>query len=162
MELINLSKTVKENGTVVYEYKDNKTGEQVTKEVTQYEMTELVNKVSKWGADKGFVRPENVQAQFIKTIEETGEMAGGLLRKDGATIIDSLGDMFVTVILLSDMCGIHPAEALSFAYSEIAGRKGIEVDGVFVKAEDFEEMELEKIEAMGVTKEQLAEIGIIK
>lgn len=86
-----------------------------------------------WGNDKGFVRADNSKPQFIKAVEEFGELAKEVNKGDIEAAKDEMGDVFVTLILTAACLGFTAAEALEFAYNKIKNRKGVVVNGVFIK-----------------------------
>ncbi len=70
---------------------------------------------------------------MIKVVEEVGELAAALLKNNESGIVDSIGDSFVTLIILSAQLGLDPTQCLNAAYKEIADRKGKTVNGTFIK-----------------------------
>jgi len=68
-------------------------------------------------------------------MEEVGETAAALLKNDKHEIKDGIGDILVTIIILSHQLGYKPEECLEQAWKEIENRTGKTVDGVFVKDE---------------------------
>lgn len=67
---------------------------------------ELQGLVIKWGEDRDLYHPEHgatESSQILKFIEETGELAQGLLKNDRALIKDSIGDCQVVLINLAKM-----------------------------------------------------------
>lgn len=60
---------------------------------------ELINKVIQWGHDKGITDPK---AQMTKVIEEFSELNSAVFQQDEPEIIDALGDLQVTLIILMD------------------------------------------------------------
>jgi NTP pyrophosphatase (non-canonical NTP hydrolase) len=97
--------------------------------------TELEIKVRNWAIERGIDKPENAPKQMIKVMEEVGETAGALLKKNEDELKDGIGDILVTIIILAQQLGYSPTECLQLAYDEIADRKGKTVGGVFVKDE---------------------------
>lgn len=79
------------------------------------------------------------KAQFLKVAEEFGEIASAMARSNDELFKDSVGDVIVTLIILSMQKGTNVQECLEMAYNEIKGRTGKMVDGVFVKSSDLEE-----------------------
>lgn len=61
--------------------------------------------IIKWGDEKGILESATLQAQLLKTLEETGETILGFLNNDEKEIIDGIGDIIVTLILLSQLAG---------------------------------------------------------
>jgi NTP pyrophosphatase (non-canonical NTP hydrolase) len=68
-------------------------------------------------------------------MEEAGELAQALLKRDDAEIYDAIGDMVVVLTNLAHMEGVTIEDCIDDAYSEIAGRKGKMINGTFVKYE---------------------------
>lgn len=62
-------------------------------------VNELINKVIQWGRDKGITDPK---AQMTKVIEEFSELNSAVFQEDEPEIIDALGDLQVTLIILMD------------------------------------------------------------
>ncbi|MBZ1529778.1 MazG-like family protein [Leuconostoc mesenteroides] len=98
---------------------------------------DLNKKVVEWGKARNIVGSENTPKQFIKVIEEVGELSAGINKRDEEKIIDSMGDIQVTLILLAADLGIDYNGSLEAAYNVIANRKGKTVNGVFIKKEDI-------------------------
>lgn len=98
---------------------------------------DTITGIMQWGRDKGLNDPK---AQLNKVIEEVGEIAHEITRnnyvKDGeqpAELVDALGDSFVTLIILSDILGVRPIDAMQVALEAIKDRKGTTEQGTFVK-----------------------------
>lgn len=94
---------------------------------------ELSESVIKWANDKDLLRPENHKSQYLKFIEESGELAQGILKNNEDLIEDSLGDVLVTLIILAEQLDHDLVECLETAYNEIKDRQGRTVDGTFIK-----------------------------
>lgn len=97
------------------------------------EFATLVAEVEAWGFEKGIIQKGDPQAQMLKCVAEVGELADGVATSDIAEIIDGVGDVLVTLILLCKIKSINITGCLNAAYQEIKGRKGQMVGGVFVK-----------------------------
>ena len=70
-------------------------------------------------------------------VEELGEVAACVSK--GKSLDETeleLGDLQVTVIILSSLLGTTAEKSLERAYNKISGRKGKMVNGVFVKEGD--------------------------
>ena len=109
--------------------------------------TDLVKKVQEWGDEKGITNPNNADKQFMKFIEEVfefkSEMDFYIIYDDLRNVYDKslkleMGDILVTLIILSKQLDIDLVECLEMAYEKIKGRKGKTVDGIFLKEEDLE------------------------
>lgn len=99
-------------------------------------LTKLVKQVEQWSIDKGLDKADSSK-QFLKVSEETGEVAAALARGDKEALIDGIGDVVVTLIILGQQNGLELQDCLQYAYDEIKGRTGEMVDGVFVKESDL-------------------------
>ncbi|WP_081185198.1 DUF1642 domain-containing protein [Enterococcus villorum] len=103
-------------------------------------MDELITKVEQWAKDKGLDHADP-KAQFLKVAEEFGEIASAMARSNDELFKDSVGDVIVTLIILSMQKGTNVQECLEMAYSEVKGRTGKMVDGVFVKSSDLKQLD---------------------
>ena len=66
-------------------------------------------------------------------MEEAGELAQALLKKDMPEVKDAIGDMVVVLTNLAHLEGFTIEECIDSAYIEIINRKGKMVNGTFVK-----------------------------
>jgi NTP pyrophosphatase (non-canonical NTP hydrolase) len=101
---------------------------------------QLQQSILHWADQKGLITHENAPKQFMKFIEESGELASALLKKNTGNInqeiedeIDAFGDVLVTLIILSDQRGLDLVTCLGKAYNVIKDRKGKTVNGTFIK-----------------------------
>src|SRR5699024_9422429 len=99
-------------------------------------LNELTQKIEQWAIDKGLdeAQPEK---QMLKLVEEVGELAQGLAKGNLDLVVDSIGDVYVVLKVLSMQLDLNLSDCVSEAYDEIKDRKGKMVDGVFVKEEDL-------------------------
>lgn len=63
-------------------------------------MNELINLVEEWSKEKGLDTADS-KAQYLKVAEETGEIAAALARSDEDELKDAIGDVVVTLIIIS-------------------------------------------------------------
>ena len=99
---------------------------------------ELIENITQWADDKGILVPDNAPKQSMKIMEELGETMGAILKgKNTDEVIDGIGDILVTVIILSKQLGLNPTECLESAWNEIKDRKGKTVNGTFIKEEEL-------------------------
>ncbi|PWU66565.1 MazG-like family protein [Gracilibacillus dipsosauri] len=96
----------------------------------------LTGKIEEWAIIRELDRalPEK---QMLKLQEEVGELAAGLARGDLDKVVDSIGDVYVVITILSMQLGLDIEECIEEAYKEIKDRTGQLVDGVYVKSEDL-------------------------
>ncbi|MHC8517016.1 MazG-like family protein [Sporosarcina sp. ITBMC105] len=99
-------------------------------------MDQLIKQVEQWSIEKGLDKADSSK-QFLKVSEEVGEVAAALARGDKLSLIDGIGDVVVTLIILGQQHGLELQDCLQYAYDEIAGRKGEMVNGIFVKESDL-------------------------
>lgn len=91
--------------------------------------------IRQWARDRNLIEGSTPEKQFVKLMEEAGELAGDLAR--GRLIADDIGDMVVVLTILAAQKGITIENCIELAWDEIKDRKGRMIDGVFVKEADF-------------------------
>lgn len=95
--------------------------------------TQLANLVIKWADEKGILFVASAESQALKFFSEAGELADAVAKDDLEELIDAVGDVLVTLILLCRIKQINPVRCLDTAYGVIKNRTGRMVGGVFVK-----------------------------
>ena len=100
-------------------------------------LNELEVLITVWADERNIIAGSNVQSQYVKLIEEIGELASGISKGKQDVIKDSIGDAFVVLTIIAAQCGYSVEECADLAYNEIKHRKGRMVDGVFVKESDL-------------------------
>lgn len=98
---------------------------------------ELHEAIIQWAEDRNIISTKNTHKQFMKVTEELGELAEGINKDNQGQIKDSLGDILVTLIILSRDLDVDLLDCLRGAYGVIKDRTGKTVNGVFVKEEDL-------------------------
>ena len=86
-----------------------------------------------WAKERGLYERGDSSTQYIKLMEEAGELAQALLKRNDAEIYDAIGDMVVVLTNLAHMEGVTIEDCIDDAYAEIANRKGKMINGTFVK-----------------------------
>jgi NTP pyrophosphatase (non-canonical NTP hydrolase) len=99
----------------------------------------LQEAVIEWANNRDLLKPENANRQFLKVVEELGELASSIAKEKRGETVDAMGDLFVTLIILSEQLDLDPVKCLQVAYAEIRGRNGKTVNGVFLKQSDYEQ-----------------------
>jgi NTP pyrophosphatase (non-canonical NTP hydrolase) len=74
---------------------------------------------------------------MLKLIEEVGELASGIAKDNRDVQVDSIGDIFVVLTILSQQLNLDIEKCVESAYNEIKERKGKTINGVFVKESDL-------------------------
>ena len=86
-----------------------------------------------WASEKGIYAKGDSKTQYLKLIEEAGELAEALLKRDKTEIIDAIGDMVVVLTNLAALEDLRIEDCVTSAYGVIKSRKGKMVNGTFVK-----------------------------
>lgn len=63
------------------------------------EMQELIKLIEQWAIDRGLDKNGTIEGQLIKTAEEVSELIIGISKDDIDVIKDSVGDVFVTLVI---------------------------------------------------------------
>lgn len=93
----------------------------------------MKEKVLEWAEPKGLLNPQFAPKQFMKLVEEVGELSNAMLKDNKTGIIDALGDVSVVLIILAEQLGFDLDTCLECAYNEIKDRKGQTLNGTFIK-----------------------------
>lgn len=93
--------------------------------------------IRQWAHDRNIIDGASPQAQFVKLIEEIGELAHGMAKGRIEEVKDGIGDAVVVLTILAAQHGLLIEDCISFAYNEIKDRKGRMVNGTFVKESDL-------------------------
>ena len=94
---------------------------------------ELFNCIRQWADERGIYEKGDPKTQYIKLMEEAGEVGRAILKQDTNEIVDGIGDMVVVLTNLAELIGVPIEECIQQAYNEISKRKGKMVNGTFVK-----------------------------
>ena len=89
--------------------------------------------VINWAEARGILEKSAPLRQHVKTQEEVNELLDGISKGDKAEIADAIGDVAVTLIIQAELNELDFTECLRGAYTEIAGRTGKMVNGIFEK-----------------------------
>jgi len=86
-----------------------------------------------WAKDRGLYDKGNSHTQYVKLMEEAGELAQAILKQDKPEIQDAIGDMVVVLTNLAELEGFTIEDCIDSAYTEISTRRGKMLNGTFVK-----------------------------
>jgi NTP pyrophosphatase (non-canonical NTP hydrolase) len=103
------------------------------KETTSTEVVNNFDNIRKWASEKGIYKSGDSKTQYLKLMEEAGELADAILKSDEPEVIDAIGDMVVVLTNLAKLRGHNIEDCITAAYNVIKSRKGKMVDGTFVK-----------------------------
>jgi len=87
-----------------------------------------------WAKERGIYENGDSKTQYVKLMEEAGELAKALLTKNRNETIDAIGDIVVVLTNLAHLEGLKLEDCVISAYTEIANRKGSMQNGTFVKS----------------------------
>ena len=89
--------------------------------------------IREWAEERGIYESGDAKTQYVKLMEEAGEVGRAILKDDDDEIMDGIGDMVVVLTNLAELCGTTIEECTERAYAEIVNRQGKMVNGTFVK-----------------------------
>ena len=99
----------------------------------QNESLDIFDLIRAWADERGIYKEGNSHTQYVKLMEEAGELAQALLNKDAYEVKDAIGDMVVVLTNLAALEGMQIESCIESAYNEIANRTGVMHNGTFVK-----------------------------
>ena len=83
------------------------------------DITELIKK---WATERDLMFGQPM-AQMVKLMEEVGELANGINKDREGQIIDSIGDIYVVLVILCMQLELDINDCIKAAYDEIKDRK---------------------------------------
>ena len=104
-----------------------------TEKVVESTSLSVYDKIRTWANDKGIYDKGDTRTQYLKLVEEVGELAEGILKENKPEIIDAIGDIVVVLTNLARLEELRIEDCVDSAYDVIKNRKGMMVNGTFVK-----------------------------
>jgi len=95
----------------------------------------MFNEIRAWAQERGLYAKGDAKTQYLKLIEEAGELGRAILKNDLAEQEDAIGDMVVVLVNLSELIDIPIEQCIESAYDVISKRTGKMINGTFVKDE---------------------------
>lgn len=92
--------------------------------------------IRQWAHARNLIEGSDPKSQLLKTMSELGELADGINKNRTPEIIDGIGDVVVTLVIIAEQLGLNFESCVMAAYDEIKDRKGRMVNGVFIKEGD--------------------------
>jgi NTP pyrophosphatase (non-canonical NTP hydrolase) len=89
--------------------------------------------IRQWATDRNLIEGSDIKSQFVKLIEEAGELANAIGKKNDIEFADAIGDMFVVLTIMAAQNRMHIEDCIDGAWQEIKDRKGKMIDGIFLK-----------------------------
>jgi len=96
----------------------------------------VFDSIRNWADKRGIYDSGDTKTQFVKLMEEVGELGKAILKNDKDEFVDAIGDCIVVLTNLSHLGGFDVEHCISSAYNEISNRTGSMVNGTFVKDAD--------------------------
>jgi NTP pyrophosphatase (non-canonical NTP hydrolase) len=93
----------------------------------------MFDAIRAWAKERGLYDKGDTKTQYLKLMEEAGELGRAILKSDQPEIEDAIGDMVVVLTNLAHLAGTSIEECTNGAYSVISKRTGKMVNGTFVK-----------------------------
>ena len=103
-------------------------------------MTSRMNKLSDnildWGLKRRIIQNGKPLGQAVKMFEEATEVLDAISTGATEDLVDAIGDVYVTLVMLAGTSGLSIEECVEEAWFQIKDRRGhLREDGVFVKDE---------------------------
>ena len=99
----------------------------------ELENLNIFDLIRQWAEDKGIYKSGDARTQYVKLMEEAGELAQAILKNDEHEVIDAIGDMVVVLTNLAKLRGHNIEDCIKSAYDVIKSRQGKMINGTFVK-----------------------------
>lgn len=96
-------------------------------------LTNEFQPIRDWAQEKGIYEKGDPKTQYIKLMEEMGELAMSLLKNNDEEFKDAIGDCVVVLTNLAKLKGYNIEDCINGSYQVIAKRKGKMINGTFVK-----------------------------
>ena len=86
-----------------------------------------------WATQRGLYKKGDTKTQYLKLMEEAGELGRAILKNDDVELRDAIGDIVVVLTNLAHLAQTDIESCIDVAYNEIKNRKGEMKNGTFVK-----------------------------
>jgi len=94
---------------------------------------DMFDKIRQWASERGIFQSGDPKTQYLKLIEEAGELGRAILKDDQNEVVDAIGDMVVVLTNLAELRNVSIEACIRDAYQVISRRTGKMVNGTFVK-----------------------------
>ena len=89
--------------------------------------------IRSWADKRGLYDKGDTKTQYLKLMEEAGELGRAILKNDQDEFVDAIGDMVVVLTNLAELGDTSIEYCTDSAYKVISKRTGKMVNGTFVK-----------------------------
>ena len=86
-----------------------------------------------WADERGLYDKGDTKTQYLKLMEEAGELGRAILKDDEDEFVDAIGDMVVVLTNLAHLGNVSIEQCIDEAYRVISKRTGKMQNGTFVK-----------------------------
>ena len=86
-----------------------------------------------WAHERGLYDKGDTKTQYLKLMEEAGELGRAILKDDEDEFVDAIGDMVVVLTNLAHLGNVSIEQCIDEAYRVISKRTGKMQNGTFVK-----------------------------
>ena len=100
-------------------------------------LNDLQDSVTNWAHARNLINGTTTEKQFIKLSEELGEVAACIAKDQPSALESELGDMLVVINNIAQQNGLTLESCLNKAWLKIKDRKGMMIDGYYVKDADL-------------------------
>lgn len=100
------------------------------------EKIEIFEKIREWAKQRELDKKGDIKTQFVKLLEEVGELSRAILNNDEKEISDAVGDIIIVLtnfVLISNIDDGIIEICIDKAYDEIKDRKGKIINNTFKK-----------------------------
>lgn len=96
------------------------------------EMKEFA-RIRVWASDRNLINGSDNKSQFLKLLEEVGELSHAIQKNNAHEFIDAIGDITVVLTILAAQRDVDIEDCIDAAWLQIKDRKGRMENGVFLK-----------------------------
>lgn len=96
-------------------------------------LTNEFQPIRDWAEAKGIYEKGDPKTQYLKLMEEMGELSMSILKQNEDEFRDAIGDCVVVLTNLAKLKGYSIEDCINGSYEVIAKRTGKMVNGTFVK-----------------------------
>ena len=87
------------------------------------DLTQLIKNIENWAEARNLIEGSTPKKQFIKLMEEFGELCSGVSKNKIDVVKDSIGDCFVVMVILNKQTNSN----FDFTPLPYLARKGVDV-----------------------------------
>jgi phosphoribosyl-ATP pyrophosphohydrolase len=100
-------------------------------------LTDWEQSITNWAHARNLINGTTVDKQFVKLIEEAGEVAECLAKDQAHQLESEIGDMLVVLNNIAVNKGLTLTDCANVAWMKVKDRRGMMIDGYYVKEEDL-------------------------